>query len=244
MSFDEITAQPRKVITSPVYSGTETGNRRYSPFTTNVDRLIPWRTLTGRQHFYLDHELMLEFGEELPIFKAPLRKAAFYSKDKRPDVKGKELTLRYLTPHYKWSYHSTYWDTQPMLTLFRGGPHVWLNREDAESAGIDDNDWVEIYNRNGVVIARAVVTHRLPRGIVFMYHVQERHINVPGSTITKQRGGTFNSPTRIHVKPTQMIGGYAQLSYGFNYYGPTGNQRDEQVLIRKVDKSEVDWLED
>ncbi len=244
MSFDEITAQPRKVITSPVYSGTETGNRRYSPFTTNVDRLIPWRTLTGRQHFYLDHELMLEFGEELPIFKAPLRKAAFYSKDKRPDVKGKELTLRYLTPHYKWSYHSTYWDTQPMLTLFRGGPHVWLNREDAESAGIDDNDWVEIYNRNGVVIARAVVTHRLPRGIIFMYHVQERHINVPGSTITKQRGGTFNSPTRIHVKPTQMIGGYAQLSYGFNYYGPTGNQRDEQVLIRKVDKSEVDWLED
>lgn len=244
MSFDEITAQPRKVITSPVYSGTETGNRRYSPFTTNVDRLIPWRTLTGRQHFYLDHELMLEFGEELPIFKAPLRKAAFYNKDNRPDIKGKELKLRYLTPHYKWSYHSTYLDTLPMLTLFRGGPHVWLNLDDAESAGIDDNDWIEMYNRNGVVIARAVVTHRIPKGIVFMYHVQERYINVPGSTITKQRGGTFNSPTRIHVKPTQMIGGYAQLSYGFNYYGPTGNQRDEQVLLRKVEKSEVDWLED
>lgn len=244
MSFDEITAQPRKVITSPIYSGTETGNRRYSPFTTNVDRLIPWRTLTGRQHFYLDHELMLEFGEELPTFKAPLRKAAFYNKDNRPNVKGKELKLRYLTPHYKWSYHSTYWDTLPMLTLFRGGPHVWLNLDDAEDAGIDDNDWIEMYNRNGVVIARAVVTHRLPKGIVFMYHVQERHVNVPGSTITKQRGGTFNSPTRIHVKPTQMIGGYAQLSYGFNYYGPTGSQRDEQVLLRKVEKSEVDWLED
>ena len=29
------------------------------------------------------------------------------------------------------------------------------------------------------------------------------------------------------MKPTHLIGGYAQLSCGFNYYGPTGSQRDE-----------------
>ncbi|MFD2443024.1 nitrate reductase subunit alpha [Bacillus sp. CGMCC 1.16607] len=243
ISFDEITAQPRKVITSPVFSGSETGNRRYSPFTTNIERMIPFRTLTGRQHFYLDHETMLEFGEELPTFKGPLQKAAFYDRDHKPLTQDKELTLRYLTPHFKWSYHSTYGDTLPMLTLFRGGPHVWLNNKDAERVGIDDNDWIEMYNRNGVVVARTVVSHRIPQGIVFMYHVQDRLINVPGSNITKQRGGTFNSPTRIHIKPTQMIGGYAQLSYGFNYYGPTGNQRDEQVIIRKIERNEVDWLE-
>ncbi|WP_017755493.1 nitrate reductase subunit alpha [Calidifontibacillus oryziterrae] len=244
MSFDEITAQPRKVISSPVYSGTETGNRRYNPFTTNIERLIPFRTLTGRQHFYLDHEMMLEFGEELPTFKAPLRKAAFYNKNGKPETTKQEIELRYLTPHYKWSYHSTYYDTLPMLTLFRGGPNVWMNNRDAESVGIQDNDWLELYNRNGVVVARAVVTHRLPQGVAFMYHVQDRLINVPGTTITKDRGGTFNSPTKINMKPTQMIGGYAQLSYGFNYYGPTGNQRDEQVIIRKLERDEVDWLED
>ena len=131
-----------------------------------------------------------------------------------------------------------------MLTLFRGGPCVWMNREDAESVGISDNDWLEMFNRNGVVAARAVVTHRLPRGMAIMYHVQDRLINVPGTTITNDRGGTFNSPTRIYVKPTQMIGGYAQLSYGFNYYGPTGTQRDEKVIIRKLERDEVDWLED
>ncbi|MGC5327574.1 nitrate reductase subunit alpha [Brevibacillus sp. SYSU BS000544] len=243
MKFNEITAQPRKVLSSPVFSGTETGNRKYSPFTTNVEKLIPWRTLTGRQHFYLDHETMIEFGEELPTFKGPLRKAAFYASDHRPVARGKEIALRYLTPHYKWSFHSTYGDTLPMLTMFRGGPHVWMNNEDAAEAEITDNDWLEMYNRNGVVVARAVVSHRLPRGIAFMYHVQERHINVPGSPTTKLRGGTFNSPTRIHVKPTQMIGGYAQLSFGFNYYGPTGNQRDEQVIIRRLSRDEVNWLE-
>ena len=35
------------------------------------------------------------------------------------------------------------------------------------------------------------------------------------------------------MKPSHLIGGYAQLSYGFNYYGPTGSQRDEVVLVRR-----------
>jgi len=39
-----------------------------------------------------------------------------------------------------------------------------------------------------------------------------------------------------------MIGGYAQLSYGFNYYGTVGSNRDEFVIIRKLSK--VDWLEE
>jgi len=244
MSLSQITAQPRQVISTPVFSGTETGGRRYSPFTTNVERLIPWRTLTGRQHFYLDHQMMLQFAEELPMFKPPLKKTAFLTNDRKPERTGKEIQLRYLTPHFKWSFHSTYGDTVPMLTMFRGGPHIWMNLEDANEVGIRDNDWLQLYNRNGVVVARAVVTHRLPRGIAYMYHVQERHINVPGSPITNERGGTFNSPTRLQMKPTHMIGGYAQLSFGFNYYGPCGSQRDERVVITRLDQKEVDWLED
>src|SRR5699024_3242492 len=53
ISFNDITEQPRKVLSTPVYSGTETGERKYSPFTTNIEHLIPFRTLTGRQHFIL-----------------------------------------------------------------------------------------------------------------------------------------------------------------------------------------------
>ncbi len=115
-----------------------------------------------------------------------------------------------------------------------------MNNEDADEIGIEDNDWIEVYNRNGVVVARAVVSHRMPKGTTYMYHAQDRTINVPSSQITHLRGGTHNSPTRIHLKPTHLIGGYAPLSYGFNYYGPTGNQRDLKVVIRK--RKEVDWL--
>jgi nitrate reductase alpha subunit len=38
-----------------------------------------------------------------------------------------------------------------------------------------------------------------------------------------------------------MIGGYAQLAYGFNYYGTIGTNRDEFVVVRKMKK--VDWLD-
>lgn len=239
-TFQQITAQPKTVITSPAFSGSEKGGRRYSPFTTNVERLIPWRTVTGRQSFYVDHEMMQEFGETMATFKPILQPKPF--RNNTHQVEGKEIVLNYLTPHNKWSIHSMFFDSQPMLTLFRGGPTVWLNKDDAEEAGIKDNDWIECFNRNGVVVARAVVSHRLPRGMAFMHHAQDRHINVPGSKLTNNRGGTHNSPTRIHMKPTHMIGGYGQLSYGFNYYGPTGNQRDLNVIIRKL--KEVDWLED
>jgi nitrate reductase / nitrite oxidoreductase, alpha subunit len=74
-----------------------------------------------------------------------------------------------------------------------------------------------------------------------MYHSQEKIINTPGSEITGVRGGIHNSVTRIVLKPTHMIGGYAQLSYGFNYYGTIGTNRDEFVVVRKMDK--VDWLD-
>ncbi|NCU17814.1 nitrate reductase subunit alpha [Pallidibacillus pasinlerensis] len=239
ITFEKITAQPQTVITSPVFSGSEKDGRRYSPFTTNEEKMVPYRTITGRQSFFVDHEMMKEFGEALAIYKPILNHKPFRSN--RPKEEGKEIILNYLTPHNKWSIHSMYFDSQPMLTLFRGGPTIWLNKDDAAEIGVEDNDWIECFNRNGVVVARAVVTHRIPRSVAFMHHAQDRHIHVPGTKLTENRGGTHNSPTRIHIKPTHMIGGYAQLSYGFNYYGPTGNQRDLNVVIRKL--KEVDWLE-
>jgi nitrate reductase alpha subunit len=75
--------------------------------------------------------------------------------------------------------------------------------------------------------------------MVMMYHAQEKIINTPISQITGQRGGIHNSVTRTVVKPTHMIGGYAQLAYGFNYYGTVGSNRDEFVVVRRLEK--VDW---
>ncbi|MGA9478672.1 MAG: molybdopterin dinucleotide binding domain-containing protein, partial [Desulfobacterales bacterium] len=239
--FDDLTVQPRKIITSPIWSGIESEERRYSPFVINIEEKVPFRTLTGRAQFYQDHPWMRDFGEHLPLFRPPLDVMALEAAHVQREA-GKEIVLNYLTPHSKWSIHSTYSDTLTMLTLFRGGEAIWLNDEDARKIDARDNDWLECFNANGVVMAKAVISPRIPPGKAFMYHAQERLINTPGSKLSGQRGGTHNSVTRIMVKPTHMIGGYAQLSYGFNYYGPVGSQRDEVIVVRKA--GEVDWYED
>jgi nitrate reductase alpha subunit len=233
ISFADTQVQPRAVITSPEWSGSETGGRRYSPFVVNVERKKPWHTLTGRMHFFLDHDWIAEYGEWLPIYRPPLDYLRHFGDQQHGDQGRPEITVRYLTPHSKWSIHSEYQDNLHMLRLFRGGPVIWLSPADAAAVGVADNDWIEAYNRNGVVVARAVVSHRMPAGTVFMYHAKDRHLMTPKSEISGWHGGGDNSLTRLVVKPTHMVGGYAQFSYGFNYYGPTGNQRDEITVIRR-----------
>jgi nitrate reductase alpha subunit len=233
ITFQDAQVQPRNVITSAEWSGIETHDRRYAPFTINVEKSKPWHTLSGRQHFYLDHQWMLEIGDGLPTYRPPLTYRRHYG-DQAIHEKGRaEVTLRYLTPHSKWSIHSEYQDNIHMLTLFRGGPVIWISPQDAQAIGVKDNDWIEAYNRNGVIACRATVTHRLPQGTCLMYHAKDRHLNVPLTELHGNRGGMDNSLTRIVFKPTHLIGGYAQLSYGFNYYGPCGAQRDETTVIRK-----------
>src|SRR5699024_12355253 len=127
-------------------------------------------------------------------------------RNKRPEKEGKEITLNYLTPHNKWSIHSMYFDSQPMLTLFRGGPTVWLNKDDAEEIDVEDNDWIECFNRNGVVVAREVVSNRIPRTMAFMHQAQDRHIHVPDTKLTKKSDGKHSSTIRKKVNQTTKIG--------------------------------------
>ena len=242
ITFRDIVAQPRKIITAPTWSGIESETVSYTAGYTNIHEHIPFRTLTGRAHFYQDHEWFLDFGEGFCVFKPPVDLKAH---ETVPDsVRRKpHLTLSWITPHSKWGIHSSYQDNLRMLTLFRGGPYIWIAEDDARQIGLADNDWVEAINANGATMARAVVSQRVPRGMALMYHAQEKNVNVPGSPSSGKRGGILNSVTRVVVKPTNMVGGYAQLAYGFNYYGTVGCNRDEQVVLHKVEDRDIDWLE-
>ncbi|NND43647.1 MAG: nitrate reductase subunit alpha, partial [Silicimonas sp.] len=236
--FRDIAAQPRKIISSPTWSGLESDKVCYNAGYTNVHELIPWRTLTGRQQTYQDHLWMRAFGEGFMSYRPPVDLKTI---TKEVQDEGDSLILNFITPHQKWGIHSTYSDNLLMLTLNRGGPVIWISENDAKKAGIVDNDWVELYNVNGALTARAVVSQRMKDGTTFMYHAQEKIVNTPGSEKTGKRGGIHNSVTRATLKPTHMIGAYAQQSYGFNYYGTVGSNRDEMVVVRKMRK--VDWLD-
>jgi len=240
--FRDIQAQPRKIISSPTWSGLEDEHVSYTAGYTNVHELVPWRTITGRQQFYQDHKWMQAFGEQLMSYRPPVDTKTVEMVKNSKQNGNKEITLNWITPHQKWGIHSTYSDNLLMLTLSRGGPIIWMSEVDAADAGIEDNDWVEVFNANGAIACRVVVSQRVMKGMTMMYHAQERIVNVPGSEMTGTRGGHHNSVTRVIMKPTHMIGGYAQQAWGFNYYGTVGCNRDEMVVVRKMDK--VDWLDD
>ena len=133
--YADLQAQPRRYTTSPLWSGVMTDGRAYSAYTYNVEKLVPWRTLTGRQHFYLDHEMYLAYGENLPTYK-PSPKPEAYGDLKETLKGGDARILNCLTPHGKWHIHSTYMENHRMLTLSRGCEPVWMSEVDAEELGI------------------------------------------------------------------------------------------------------------
>ena len=239
MNFGDITRQPKRLLTSPCWSGMMNDGRAYSAWCINVERLIPWRTLTGRQTLYIDHPWYLDFGEHITTYKPKLepRKTGDIVKSR---VDERSLVLNYITPHGKWNIHSTYKDNHRMLMLSRGMDPVWINDRDAARIGLEDNDWVEVYNDNGVIVTRANVSRRIQPGTCMYYHAVERTVYIPKSQERGgRRAGGHNSVTRTRINPVFLAGGYAQFTYGFNYWGPTGIMtRDTHVVVRKMEKLE------
>jgi complex iron-sulfur molybdoenzyme family reductase subunit alpha len=191
----------------------------YSGFKFFVDQKKPWPTLTGRQQFYCDHEWFLEAGEALPVFKPP--------------VDADRYPLRYSTSHFRHLMHSTWSEHTQILRLTRGGPCVLLNPEDARDRGLKDDDWAEIFNDYGRLIARIKLYPASPKGLVLMHFGYERFVNaLPGNPRIK-RGSSFQSPIPIRINPLLLVGKHYQLTFKPNYWGATGVQRDTRVEVKK-----------
>ncbi|MFI5175093.1 MAG: molybdopterin-dependent oxidoreductase [Terriglobia bacterium] len=183
----------------------------YTPFKHQMQKKKPWRTLTGRQQFYIDHPWFIDFGEELPVHKEPVQ-------EKYP--------LFWNTPHGRWSIHSTWRDHRAMLRLQRGLPLVYMHPDDARKRGLEDNDWVRIHNDIGQCVCRLQILPGEKPGRVTMYHGWEKYLGF-------QQGG-WQSLTYIKIKPTQLIGKYGHVNFRLNYWGPTGNNRDIKVEVEKA----------
>ncbi len=132
--FRDIQAQPRKIISSPTWSGIESETvslqrRLYQRPRTDplahADRapaVLPWTTRG-----------CCAFGEGFTSYRPPVDlKTTAGIHGIKPNG-NPEIALNFITPHQKWGIHSTYTDNLLMLTLSRGGPCVWLSEDDAEA---------------------------------------------------------------------------------------------------------------
>ena len=213
MTYQNLQEHPKRFVAtdpeswnSPVEPGVA-----YTPFKFQVDNKRPWRTLTGRQQFYIDHPWFIDLGETLPVYKEPV-----------PET----YPLYWNTPHGRWSIHSTWRDHRALLRLQRGMPIVYMHPDDARKRGLRDNDWVRIFNDIGQCVCRLQILPGEKPGRVTMYHGWEKYLGF-------QQGG-WQSLTYIKIKPTQLIGKYGHVNFRLNYWGPTGNNRDIKVEIEKA----------
>jgi nitrate reductase alpha subunit len=214
MTYQNLQAHPRRFVAtdpeswnSPIEEGVA-----YTPFKFQVVDKIPWRTLTGRQQFYIDHPWYIDLGEALPVYKAPVEET---------------YPLYWNTPHGRWSIHSTWRDHRAMLRLQRGLPIVYMHPDDARRRGLRDNDWVRIHNDIGACVCKVQIQPGEQPGHVTMYHGWEKYLGF-------QHGG-WQSLTYIKIKPTQLIGKYGHVNFRLNYWGPTGNNRDIKVEVEKTE---------
>lgn len=162
------------------------------------------RPRTGRRYFFLDHDWAHELGESLPVYRPPSDVRALLGPSGQPHV-----TVRRLTPHEQWSVHCAYPDALFLPALASGGRYLWLSPEDAGAIGVAEGDRVEAVSGDGVIVARAVVSDRMPAGTMY----------------TRREPEATPAETPGILKPTRLLGHHGGLF--------TGGPGDEVTVVRR-----------
>jgi DMSO reductase family type II enzyme molybdopterin subunit len=178
--------------------------------TWHVEKKQPWPTLTRRMQFYIDQELYMELGEELPVHKDD------------PPIGG-EHPLRLTGGHTRWSIHAMWRDEKQMLRLERGVPVAFLAAEDAAERGIADGDPIRVFNDVSSVELHAKVSPTVQPGQVIVYHAWEPY---------QFRGGRSHATlTPSPLNPIQLAGGYFHLHPRVAMNSPGAVDRGARVEV-------------
>lgn len=181
--------------------------------TWHTEKKMVWPTMTRRIQFYIDHELYLELGEELPVHKD------------NPPIGG-DYPLQMTGGHARWSIH-TMWRPDPrLLRLQRGEPLMYLSSLDAEARGIKDGDRVRAHNDVGAFEVQAKVSPTVRPGQVIVYHAWEPF------QFADHRSHQVAIPSPIN--PIQLAGGYFHLRAMPNSNSPGQNDRGTRIEVEKI----------
>ncbi len=188
-------------------------NETISPFTWHTQKKQVYPTLTRRIQFYVDQELYLELGEELPVHKDP------------PSAGG-DHPLVLTGGHTRWSIHSSWRDDALMLRQQRGGPVMYMNPDDAAARGIVDGDDAEVRNDLDRFRIHAKVAPGVRPGQVIIYHAWENH--------QFRDGKGFQNLIPSPINPVELAGGQFHLRPMSICLQPAQSDRDTRVEVTKA----------
>jgi len=184
-----------------------------TPFTRHVFDKVPYPTLSRRIQFYLDQELYLEMGEQLPTHKDPL-----------PAGGNHPLTLT--GGHTRWSIHAAWRDDALMLRQQRGEPAMWMAAEDADARGVADGDRVRVFNDIDAFEIQVKRSPSLRPGQLILYHAWENF---------QFKGGKgFQNLIPTPLNPVELAGGQFHLRPMILSMQPSHTDRDTRVDVVKI----------
>ncbi len=193
-------------LTSPLYA-----NKPYRSFEQQFYLRRPYTTLSGRQTFYIDHDVFLRLKAAVPTAREALHPSKY--------------PLKFYSPHTRWGIHSTWRTNKHMLRQQRGAPTVWLNPQEADKRGIRDGDQVKVFNDIGDFQAMAKIMPSVQPGTLVTDHAWEPH------QFKNRRG--LNAPVAGLLSPLELPGGWGHLKFGAEW---DGNQmaHESTVEVEKV----------
>jgi len=177
---------------SPLYP-----HKPYNTFENHAQLLSPFETLSGRLTFYVDHPLWISAGAALPTATTPLKSARY--------------PLLLMTPHARWSIHSTYKTSATLLRLQRGKPYVMLSPDNAQKRGIKDGVPVIMFNELAEVQLMAKIAPGVPDNSVVMEHGWEPFMY-------KGKVG-HNALIGDMLNLLEISEGWGHLKFGINWDG-------------------------
>jgi complex iron-sulfur molybdoenzyme family reductase subunit alpha len=136
---------------SPLYP-----DRAYNTFENNLYLNQRFETVSGRLTFYVDHPLWIAAGANVPTARLP--------------IAARKFPLLLMTPHARWSIHSTYKTSPLLLRLQRGKPAVMVNPDTAARKGIADGEDVRVWNDLGEAVLMAKVAASVPKDALVLEH--------------------------------------------------------------------------
>ncbi len=186
---------------SPLYR-----DKPYNTFESNLFLHQRFETLSGRLTFCVDHPLWIEAKAHLPVAHEPIR--------------PKRFPYLLMTPHARWSIHSTYKTSPILLRLQRGKPYVMINPEVAQAAGIADGDDVRLFNDLGDAILMAKLSAGVPKDALVMEHGWEPFM------FKGKKGHNILSGDLLNL--LEVSDGWGHLKFGTHW---DGNQHAYEATV-------------
>jgi DMSO reductase family type II enzyme molybdopterin subunit len=174
---------------SPLYS-----DRPYNSMENHIYKFEIFETLSGRQTFYVDHDMFIRLGAQTNTGMKGIR----------PD--SKQYPFNLMTPHARWSIHSNYKTSRTLQRLQRGKPYVALNPKIAKIKGIKDGDEIRVYNQLGEFFTMAKISSSAPMDSLVMEHGWEPY------QYKKLKGHNEVVPTALNL--LEMSNGWGHLNFG------------------------------